>query len=257
MPTYRRWGSAPGGAGGSGGSGLLGGSPPKPILWLIAGTIVTTALGALLQRNGVAVLTYAVLATDWVWRGEIWRLFTWVLIETGGGGLNLMFGCLLLYFLGGDLLYRWGVRRFFAVYFGIPAIAGLLTCVVARFVWREVALVPYFAGMWPALDALLIGWAVLFPDRQILMYFVLPVSSRQLVYLTIGATVLMALINGFPFFVPHLLAELIMLLYMDVISLRRLYLRGRMSMLQRDYRRRTANLRMVDRDQEKPPRWMH
>jgi membrane associated rhomboid family serine protease len=254
MPTHRRWGSSGGGA--SGGS-LLRGAPPRPILWLIAATVLSTALGSLLQRNGVQVLTYAVLVPDWVLRGEVWRLFTWVLIEIGGGGLNLIFGCLLLYFIAADLLYRWGSKRFFAIYFGVPALAGLLTCLIARFVWREVAQVPHFAGMWPALDALLIGWATLFPDRQIFMYFVLPVSSRQLIYLTIGATVLMALINGLPLFVPNLLAELIMLLYMDVISVRRIYLRGRMAMLQRDYRRRTAHLRMVDREDEKPPRWMH
>jgi len=235
----------------------MGGAPPRPILWLIVATIVCTALGSLLQRNGMQVLTYAVLVPDWVLRGEVWRLLTWILIETGGGCLNLIFGCLLLYFIGADLLYRWGVKRFLAVYFGVPALAGLLTCLVARFVWHEVGQVPYFAGMWPALDALMIGWAVLYPDRQIFVYFVLPVSGRQLIYLTIGATILMALINGLPLFVQHLLAETLMLFYTDVISVRRMYLRGRMAVLQRDYRRRTAHLRMVDRDDEKPPRWMH
>ena len=56
---------------------------------------------------------------------------------------------------------------------------------------------------------------------------------------------------------PHFIAEGVALVYMDVISVRRLYLRGRMAMLQRDYKRRTAHLRMIERDDKKPPRWMH
>ena len=256
MTAHRRWGG-PVGGGGGGSFTAMGFSMPAPVGWLIALTVAATAVGALFQRNGLPVHTYAVLVIDWVFGGELWRLVTWVLVESGGGGLNLLFGCLLLYFVGGDLWRRWGTARFYATYFGVAAATAVITCLIGRFVWSDVARVPYFAGMWPVIDALLIAWAVLYPDRRILVYFILPLSSRQLVAFTIGATVLMALINGLALFIPHLTAELLMLLYMDVVSVRRLYLRARMSMLQRDYKRRTAHLRMVEREDEKPPRWMH
>jgi hypothetical protein len=83
------------------------------------------------------------------------------------------------------------------------------------------------------------------------------VSSRTLVALTLGGTLIMALMSGFAMFVPHMLAEGLMLVYVDAALVRRLYLRARMMWLQRDYRRRTAHLHVVDRDQDERPRWTH
>jgi membrane associated rhomboid family serine protease len=219
-------------------------------------TIASTAVGALLERNGIPVLSYAICLPALVWQGELWRLFTWVLVQTSGGGLPLIFGCVAVYFFVPDLLLRWGSSRFFVIYFGVPALAAAVTCLVARFLWHGLALVPY-SGMWTAIDALVIAWAALNPDRQILLYFVLPVTGRQMLFLMVGGTLLTAVIDGPALYMPHLMAELFMLMYMDVISVRRLFLRGRMAMLQRDYRRRTAHLHVVERDDEKPPRWMH
>jgi hypothetical protein len=128
---------------------------------------------------------------------------------------------------------------------------------IGRFLWPDVFRQDY-AGMWPMQEALIISWAALMPDRKILAFFVLPLSGRNLIVFTIALTFVFALLGGFAPFIPHFIAELLALMYVDVISVRRLYLRGRMAMLQRDYRRRTQHLRMVDReDDDKPPRWMH
>jgi membrane associated rhomboid family serine protease len=261
MPTHMRWGSPPGGRFGGGGGGsynILGQFVAKPIAWLIAATIGATALGAMLQRNGVPIITYMLLVPDWVMRGEAWRVLTWVLLEPDP--LGLVFGCLLLFFIGPELLYRWGTRRFFLLYFGTGAIVGGLTCVIGRFLWPDLYNVRYFTGVWPIQEALIIAWATLYPDRPIRVFFVLPLAGRHLVAFTIAVTAVYALINGVPNFVPHFLAELLALVYMDVLSVRRAYLHARMAMLQRDYRRRTANLKVVDRETrrpEEPPRWTH
>jgi membrane associated rhomboid family serine protease len=257
-----RWGAPPpprrGGGGGGGGYNVLGLFVAKPVAWVIAGTILITAVGALLQRNGIApVLDLLSLKPGQVWAGELWRLPTWILLELNP--LNLIFGSLLLYALGGDLVQRWGARRFLAFYFGVAATAAVLACLVGR-IWADV-LQSEYAGMWTAMDALIIAWAVLFPDRQILAMFVLPIGGRHLVTFTVAMTVVFGFMFGFAQFVPNFLAEMVALVYMDVFSLRRVYLRARMAMLQRDYQRRTSNMRMVDRDSprdpDEPPRWTH
>jgi membrane associated rhomboid family serine protease len=258
MATYRRWGAGPVGGGGVRGGGggsynVLGMFVPRPIAWLIAATVLTTALGALLQRNGLPILTYATLSPAFVRAGEVWRLFTWVLLEPNA--IGLVFGCLLLYFIGPDLLARWGTRRFLLLYFGCAGVVGLVTCLLG-FAWGAVYRSDYF-GMWPMQEALIICWAAAMPDRRILAFFVLPLSGRNLILFTIAVTFVFALMGGFAPFVPHFLAELAALVYMDVLSFRRVYLRGRMAMLQRDYKRRTAHMRVVDKDDDKPPRWMH
>jgi membrane associated rhomboid family serine protease len=256
--SYRRWGGTGGGGpvmrgGGSGGYHVLGRFVPKPIAWLIAATVFMTAVGSLLHRNGISLLAHVVLDPGLVLQGEVWRLVPWILVERDV--LGLIFGCLFLFFLGPDLLRVWGTRRFLTLYFGGAAVVGALTCLVGlqSFEVRNMVHV----GMWPMIEAFIIAWATLFPDRQILMYFVLPIGGRHLITLTLAGTLLFAMVGGFPQFVPHFIAEALALVYMDVFSFRRLYLQGRMAMLQRDYKKRTAHLKMVEREDEKPPRWMH
>jgi len=253
MPTPMRWGAPPRGGGGGGGSyRVLGVFIARPIAWLIAAVIFMSAFGSLFERMGIPILSHSVLIVDAVWRGEVWRLVTWGLVELNA--LGLLFGCLLLYFIGPDLLHRWGTRRFFATYFGGAAVVGALTCLIGRFLWTEVSPFPYM-GLWPMQEAMIIAWAALFPGRQILVFFALPVSGRNLMVLTVAITVVWAALYGFPLFLPHFVAELAALVYMDVISVRPWIARARLAWFQSRYRRRTAKLSRVDRDE--PPRWTH
>lgn len=253
MPTPMRWGAPPRGGGGGGGSyRILGVFIARPIAWLIAAVIVMSAFGSLFERMGLPILSHSVLIVDQVWRGEVWRLVTWAPVELNA--LGLIFGCLLLYFIGPDLLHRWGTRRFFATYFGGAAVVGALTCLIGRFLWTEISPYPYM-GLWPMQEAMIIAWAALFPGRQILVFFALPVSGRNLMALTVAITVVWAALYGFPLFLPHFVAELAALVYMDVISVRPWIARARLAWFQSRYRRRTAKLSRVDRDE--PPRWTH
>jgi membrane associated rhomboid family serine protease len=248
-----RWGAPPPRRGGGGGSyHILGVFIAKPIAWLIALVLFMSAFGALLERMNVPILRNSVLDVGAVWSGEVWRLLTWAPIELSP--LGLLFGCLLLYFIGPDLLHRWGTRRFFLFFFGGAAFVGALTCLVGRFVWSDVARAPH-VGLWPMEEALIIAWAALFRDRQILLFFALPVAGRNLIALTIAITVVMAALGGFDRFVPHFVAELLALAYMDVIAVRSLTARARLAWFQRSYKKRTAKLTRIDRDD--PPRWTH
>jgi hypothetical protein len=106
-------------------------------------------------------------------------------------------------------------------------------------------------------EALIIAWAALYPDRQILLFFALPVAGRNLMWLTIAITVVMAALYGFAIFIPHFVAELLALAYVDVISIRPWILKARLALFQRRFQRRTAKLTSIDRDRDEPPRWTH
>ena len=249
-----RWGAPPprGGGGGGGSYHILGVYILKPIAWLIALVIGMSAFGALLQRMGLPVLALSLLVVEDVWRGQVWRLVTWAPLELDA--LGLLFGCLMLYFIGPDLLRRWGTRRFFALFFGGAAVVGAITCLIGRFAWSEVAMIPH-RGLWPMNEAMIIAWASLFRDRQILFMLALPMSGRNLVALTIGMTVVMGALYGFSLFVPHYVAEILALAYMDVIPTRRYVAQARLAMFQRRYKKRTSKLTSVERGD--PPRWTH
>ena len=258
MSSPMRWGAPPprGGGWGGGGGGsynIFGLFVPKPIAWLIALALFMSAGASVLGQLGVPLLDYTLLETRRVWRGEIWRLLTWSVIDLRP--LGLIFGCVALYFFGSDLARRWGTRRFFATYFGGAVITAVVTCLIAKLL-PAVSLFPHM-GLWPMQEAMIIAWAVLNPGAKVLVYFVLPISSRHMIGITIAATVIFAALSSFYAFVPHFVAEALALVYLDVFSFRRLYLRGRMAMLQRDYKRRTAHIHVVDRDRDEPPRWTH
>ena len=85
MATWRR----------SGNPFAFGGRVPAAVGGLIAATVVVSLVAVVGKRNGVPLLRFAELAPREVWSGEVWRLVTWVLVETEP--LNLLFGGLVLF----------------------------------------------------------------------------------------------------------------------------------------------------------------
>ena len=239
------------GSGIDGSFSIMGTRIPVVVGALIGLTLGLSILGAVGRQTGFPLTQSGALFPLRVWEGEVWRLFTWIFFETEP--FPLIFACLGLWWFGSDLAYAWGARRFLAVYFGFALVSAGVTCLLARSVWPGLTLLGY-AGNWPLVDALVIAWAVLYPHRQIFVYFVLPLGGRNLIYLTIAGTLLLGVFNGFGQYLPHLTAEALMLLYMRELSLRYLWLRLKFAMTSR----RRSQLRPVDRDtRNEPPRWLH
>jgi membrane associated rhomboid family serine protease len=232
----------------------MGGRVPVVVALLIGLTLAGSILGAVGLRNGLPFLLRAgMLSPEGVGAGEIWRLVTWVFFETDP--LNLVFACLGLWWFGRDLSQTWGPVRFLAVYLGLAVGTGGATCLLAWLLWPGLARPTY--GPWALVTALIIAWAVLYPHRDIYMYFVLPLHGRNLLYCIVGGTVLFALLGGFDHYMPHFIAQGLMMLYVRQ-SLRRLWLKLRLAFQQRSLRRRSPYLRPVGReDRSEPPRWLH
>ena len=187
------------------GSGLtFGGRMPASVGGLIAATVAASLVGVVGERNGFPLVRLCLLEPRSVVHGEVWRVVTWVFFERDP--LGLLFGGLVLYWAGRDLCEAWGERRFLLFYLGTAAAAGLATTAVAALLWPSLYGMAWI-GLWPAVDALVIAWALLFPFRQILLFFALPVSGRSLLWFTVGGTALYAVFSGLPPFLPHFFAE--------------------------------------------------
>lgn len=233
---------------------LLGGRFPVPVVFLATLTLASTIAGAVGFRNGLpVVLELGSLAPARVWSGELWRLLTWSFLEPNP--LSLVFACLVMLFIGRDLCYAWGPRRFIRACLGIVAGSGIVTCLIAVG-WPGLMGLSNFFSAWPLGEAMIIVWAALYPSRQLLVYFVIPVGGRNLIYLTIGGTVLFALLGGIAYFVPHFVAEGFALAWAYGYTPRSLWLRLKLRSLQWTPKRRPTHLRPVERGEE-PPRWLH
>jgi membrane associated rhomboid family serine protease len=179
---------------------------------------------------------------------------TWAFFEQNP--LGLIFAALALFWFGNDLVRIWGPVRFLVSYLGIAAGAAALTCGVAL-VFPGLRLQP-FAGAWPVVSALIIAWACAFPTRNILLYFVVPLSGQNLIYATVGGTLLFALLGGISSFIPHFAAQLLSLVVMRRTPLGGLWTRVRFELAYRGWRRRSSRLREVSRgSRDESSRWYH
>ncbi len=228
----------------------FGGRVPATVGALISAVVVASLVGAL--GRGYGLIEAAALVPMLVWQGQVWRLVTWVFFETDP--LSLLFGGLTLYWFGRDLCYAWGTRRFLATFFGIAAAAAIVTSLVARFAWAPL-LGAGWTGSWPVITALIVGWAMIFPERQILFMMALPVSGRALLWLTLGGTLLYAVFGHIGSYVPHLSAQLLMLAYASGWSVRGFWQSLRIKGYERRARRRASHLKVVRK--QDPPRWMN
>jgi membrane associated rhomboid family serine protease len=222
----------------------FGGRVPPVVGGLIVALVAFSLLGVLGRADA-----FGAFVPDLVLRGEIWRLVTWPFFEQQP--INLLFAGLTLYWFGRDLTYAWGPRRFLVTFFAITAVAAAVTT-LASLVYAPLRGVPYL-GTWATLSALIVAWASLFPERQILLFFALPVSGRTLLWITVGGTVLYAAFYGLLAFVPHLVAQGAMVLYLAGASPRGLFQSLRLRQMERRARRRASHLKVVHKNGGRRP----
>jgi membrane associated rhomboid family serine protease len=209
---------------------------PTPRLtgWL-TGLILVVSLAATLDD---AIYARLALVPEAVWRGELWRLVTWALVETGP--MALIVTCVAMYWLGGSLRSTWGTRPFAGFLAAIVLSAGIGTSLlglVLPMAWSF----PQFGGLAVA-AAIVIAWALQYPDERLVVYWVVVTGGKQLAYGTLGVILLFAFFVGIVPMLPELIACTVSLLY-STKTLRRWQLLSRAFLAQRKldrYRRQNS-----------------
>jgi hypothetical protein len=216
----------------------------------LAATLLVTSI---LAVNAPALFHALIFIPGRAWAGELWRLVSWPFVA--GDPVSVVFGALALLWLGRDLAYAWGPRRFLRVWFGMSAATAVAIGLLAL-LWQPLRGFP-FEAPFALVDALIVAWAVLFPTRQILMMFVLPLSGQQLIWATFALLLVYGLMQGPLGVLPHLIAMGLMLLHLRYGGPESVLLHLRYRLLKLRAGRRRSHLRVVDRDRDEPPRWVH
>ena len=126
--------------------------------------------------------------SDVVTHGYIWQLATYMFLHQGIG--HILFNMLALWMFGTEFERLWGTRRFLNFYFFCGIGAGL--CVILGnylFGNPDIGTV----GSSGAIFGILLASAVMWPDRQMLFYFLIPIKMKYFVMI-IGA---IAFLNSF------------------------------------------------------------
>jgi membrane associated rhomboid family serine protease len=186
---------------------------PRAILWIMAATALVSIGAVVAYRNGAPVAMAGLLSVPEVFTGQVWRLVTWVFYELSP--ISLVFACLTLYWFGSDVAKTLGRRGFLRLYFGLAALAAAVTCVIGL-VWPAVAAIPH-GGSWPVLSGVIVAWGMMFREREF-RFWMIPMTGRHLVMVTVGGTVLFALYFGLAPFIPHFAAEGAVLLWLGPVK---------------------------------------
>jgi membrane associated rhomboid family serine protease len=230
----------------------LGGRIPSGLGMLLAAILVAT-VGSWVTRNSA----WAVLVPGLLLEGQLWRLVSWAFVQSDP--LTLLFGGFMLYSIGAQLAFAWSERRVLGTFLGLAVFASVVTLVVA--ITFPAARQPHL-GMWPVVNALVVMWALRNPEQQVNIWGVLPVTGRVLALLMVFGTVLYGLagggVAGLFAFTPHFAAlALAYALTRGRFPTKRWTLQASDWMAEREFKRKSRHLKVVDKNKDEPPKWVN
>lgn len=112
------------------------------------------------------------LLPQMVMRGEVWRLITFVFIPPTFSLLWLIFALYFYYMIGSSLENEWGTFKFNVYYF-----TGVAATIAGAFLTGSPATSVYLNL------SLFLAFASIFPNYQIMLFFILPVKIKYLAWL--------------------------------------------------------------------------
>lgn len=140
------------------------------LMLYIAISNVAVALMDMFALNGPSLSSLLYFSRSAILQGQVWRLVTFVLVPESGGLLAVV-TAYFYYWIGNLLEREWGTGRFTLFY-----LAGVLFNIVF-------GLIAGYASMYYVNLSLFFSFAVLFPDLQVLLFFLIPVKVKWLAWL--------------------------------------------------------------------------
>jgi membrane associated rhomboid family serine protease len=148
-------------------------SVPKGIRTLI---VITAAvwIAQLLPWIGSALMQWGSLVPCQAFgQGQLWRCVTYLFLHDPSGPFHILFNMLTLWMFGVELEEMWGTKKFVLFYLisGIGSGLFSIITVVSPIMWMTPVI-----GASGGVLALLTVYALYFPRRQILLFFLVPVN---------------------------------------------------------------------------------
>lgn len=152
----------------------FGSGMTKAVKYLLIANVAGYALQLFFPRFIIGALS---LVPIYVFPGfQVWRVVSYMFLHGDFG--HILFNMLGLFFFGPPLERYFGYRKFLVYYFLCGVGAGI-TCVpfYLMFGGGETIII----GASGAIFGVLVGYGLLYPNSQILLWFVLPIKAKWLV----------------------------------------------------------------------------
>lgn len=143
---------------------------PNLMVYIVVINAVVYALDTM--ATGGLLANKLMLVPQLVVKGEVWRLITFIFIPPSSNMIFIFFALYFYYLVGSGLEQEWGSFRFNIYYF-----FGMAATILASFITGSSASATYLNL------SLFLAFARIYPDFQILLFFVLPVKVKYLGWL--------------------------------------------------------------------------
>jgi membrane associated rhomboid family serine protease len=203
--------------------------------------------------NNQMIVHYFGLTPNLVFaNGYIWQIVSYMFLH--GGMFHIFLNMYALLLFGSHIEHLWGSKKFLYYYFFTGVGAGVLILVINMASGGAAPYIPTI-GASGAVFGLLLAFGVLFPDVEILLFFILPIKAKFLVILY-GGIEFYSLItmgaNSSVSHVGHLGGLLFGLIFFFIMKRRGIEfkakkIRARMS---KEVRERDAQLSMPDNSRD-------
>jgi len=112
----------------------------------------------------------------------LWQLVTYMFLHSTGWLTHLLLNMLMLWMFGTEVEKGWGTRLFIKYYFICGIGAGITTCLFNYPFYPDVTTI----GASGAIFGVMLAYGLMFPNRQILFWFIFPMRAINFVLLCAG-----------------------------------------------------------------------
>lgn len=146
--------------------------------WLIG----IYVLGYIIEYTMPAVLSLLTLEPVYIFQGQVWRIFSWILIPPSTSLIFMIFVLMCYYFIGTSIeralgSFRYNVYLLGGMLISILAALGLYGGYYLATGKALVGIGNYFSTNYINMS-LFLTFAVLFPQAQFHLYFIIPVKAK-------------------------------------------------------------------------------
>ena len=172
--------------------------------------VIAAGVGFLLAAIGKAIGAFSLvhllgLSGSGMASGLVFQLITYPFVETQFMGI--IFNCLVVWFIGSELESQWGTKVYVRFLLATVLVVGIIyTGVSLVFLNGTQVFNSPIHGLSGINFALLIAYAMLYPDRQMSFMMIFPMKAKAFCWILVGIEVYMAIFSNIANSWAHLLA---------------------------------------------------
>jgi len=144
---------------------------PRLMIYIVLGNAAVYLLS--MMDTTYTLSYYLMFDVGQILRGEVWRIITWLFIPMQDNIFFLALSLYFYYFIGSTLEQQWGTPKFTIYYIG----GIIFNIIVGTIMWAITGLGFFLSSEYINLS-MFFAFAVLFPDMQIMLFFIIPIKVK-------------------------------------------------------------------------------